>query len=138
METCFWVMTRRNIFGIPLRKLIELGDKEVEDWKSISSLPFDFHLKLPEAKMHPFVFDSKLFLAGGYIESDKFRGVYTEPDVPSSKIYQFFDVDNKWQISEAAAADSIPPPPTLVSDPFIANIAGEVYLLVYNRIIIPR
>ncbi|MED6186774.1 hypothetical protein PIB30_069941 [Stylosanthes scabra] len=121
METgpCLWMVTNRNVFGISVEKLEQLGKNDARyNWKSnLVPPPFNFHLNLPEYKLRPFILDSKLFFAGGTLHS-------------SPEIHQVsYAGGTTLHIADAVAAGTFPPGPTLLHDCYVANLQGEVYLL---------
>ncbi|MED6119971.1 hypothetical protein PIB30_016559 [Stylosanthes scabra] len=120
---CLWMVVSQNLYGIRIEKLEKLGKNEVRDWEnSLESAPFDLKLKLPNPMMmmRHFVFDSKLFLAG-----------VTDFD---TKIYQISCVgDGKLKLANAEES-AIPKPPTLLHSCYLADIQGDVYLVVHNPI----
>ncbi|MED6175879.1 hypothetical protein PIB30_082429 [Stylosanthes scabra] len=125
---CLWVVTDQNIFGFRVGKLEQLGKNGV--WHSnsnLSQLPFDFHLNLPDRNMHPFFFDSKLFFAGGSLDSSP---------LSSNKIHQLsYAGGATLDIAEVEpAAGTIPEPPTLLYNCYVTNIQGEVHLMVHDAL----
>ncbi|MED6123002.1 hypothetical protein PIB30_045211 [Stylosanthes scabra] len=124
---CVWVVTNQNIVGFRVENLEHLGKNEASrDSKSILlPPPFDFHLTLPKRDLHPFVFDSKLFFAGGAPDFS--------PD-PSTTMYQVsYAGGTTLDIAEVeAAAGTIPVAPTLMYECNVANIQGDAYLLAHD------
>ncbi|MED6144824.1 hypothetical protein PIB30_019068 [Stylosanthes scabra] len=122
---CLWLVTSGHVFGIRVEKLQELGKNEVQlrHWKSnLPPPPFDFFIKLPQGDItNSFLFHSNLFFAGG-------------PPASSTNIYQLSYLGGTTlAITDAVAAGTVPPPPTLLYDRcYVANIQGDVYLLVHD------
>ncbi|MED6121169.1 hypothetical protein PIB30_027654 [Stylosanthes scabra] len=135
METgrCLWMVTNQNIFGFRVENLELLGknnnDARERDSEPIilPHLPFDFRFKLPKPNLHPFLFDSNIFFAGG---SPDFS-----PDASphySTTMYQLSSDSDA--IAEVEAAGTIPVAPTLMYQCNVANIQGDVYLLVHDSL----
>ncbi|MED6131022.1 hypothetical protein PIB30_006350 [Stylosanthes scabra] len=120
-EKCLWIVTKNYIFGFRIENLEQLGKNEVRDRKFIRvPPPFDFRLKFPEPDLRPFIFDAKLFFAGG-----------TPPS--SKKIHELFYVsDTTLDITETVGAGPIPTPSTLLYDCYVESIQDDVYLLLHN------
>ncbi|MED6118291.1 hypothetical protein PIB30_001523 [Stylosanthes scabra] len=125
METgaCLWMVTKNHIFSIRLENLEQLGKNDVSDRKSKSIRvppPFDFHLKFSLSDLCPFIFHSNLFFAGGSPHS-------------STKIHQLsYAGGTTLEIAETVAAGLISPPPTLMYGCYVANIQGDIYLMVHD------
>ncbi|MED6122999.1 hypothetical protein PIB30_045208 [Stylosanthes scabra] len=126
---CLWLVTDQNIFGIRIKNLEHLGKNEARDLKSIPlPPPFDFHLKLPKRGLRPFIFDSELFFAGCSLD-------YSSP-LSSNKIYQLsYAGGTTLDLAEVEeVAGTIPEAPTLLYNCYVANIQGDVHLLVHDAI----
>ncbi|MED6151499.1 hypothetical protein PIB30_083095 [Stylosanthes scabra] len=135
---CLWMVTNQNIFGFRVDKLELLGKNDARDSEpKLKELPFDFRLALPKRDLHHFVFDSKLFFAGG---SPDFS-TDSSPDFSTGSSPKFFST--MYQVSYAGgstldiaevepAAGTIPDPPTLIYECNVANIQDDVYLLAHD------
>ncbi|MED6180636.1 hypothetical protein PIB30_011942 [Stylosanthes scabra] len=112
-----WVVTDQNIFGFRVENLVKNDARDL--------LPFDFHLNLPKRGLRPFIFHSELFFAGGC-------PFHSSPH-SSNKIYQLsYAGGTTLDIAEVEEAGTIPEPPTLLYDCYVANIKGDVHLLVHD------
>ena len=147
------MISEGKIVGMDVGKLIQ-GKPEEEfavDWGSLPSPPFDFSTDLPHMHMHPFVFDSKIHLAGGVVmwspsqshPPTKLQKLW----VPSYEIYELDIIDNDDEEKEnkkrkepqplLTVTESVPkaPVPFDSLESLVANISGDAYFLVYNRMV---